>query len=174
MGRRGPPPKPTALKVVCNIDHAHTSTCYSDRKAPNKNEPKPKKVVSLDPPDHICMESKRQWKKLVPQLIELGIVTEIDYQALVLMFEADHNMRAAWDRIEETGSFSYETEKGYECVYPEVSIWKQNAELKRKMLSEFGLTPAARSRIQVVMQTEEDAEKQAEDEYFFRTSNRRA
>src|SRR5687768_14949720 len=74
MGRRGPPAKPTAAKK-------REGTYRADR-AP-KNEPEPK--VGVPPiPASLARDkdAKGCWDLLAPQLVDLGLLTEVDGTAL--------------------------------------------------------------------------------------------
>jgi phage terminase small subunit len=72
MGRRGPAPKPTALKLLQG---------NPGKRAINGREPKPKTGMPRCP-DWLDEEAKACWKRIVPQLNGMGVLTLIDADAL--------------------------------------------------------------------------------------------
>ena len=76
----GPPKKPTQLKIL-------QGTFRKDREP--ENEPEPEKIEEeINPPSHLSWMAKKKWKELVPELIELGLLTNIDLGALEICREA--------------------------------------------------------------------------------------
>lgn len=75
MGR---PPKPTHLKVLEG---------NPGKRAINKNEPKPQaKAPSC--PAHLDKEAKAEWRRISKQLLQLGLLTEVDRAALAAYCQA--------------------------------------------------------------------------------------
>ena len=138
MGRRGPAPKPTALKVL--------SGTRKDRI--NRNEPKPPEGAPPRPKwlDPVAVQ---EWLRIVPELLELGVLTKIDGQALGLYCAAFSEMVHAEGAIAEhglvvtTGNAEYRTVK----ANPAVAIRARAQDRCYRYLQEFGCTPAARSRL---------------------------
>lgn len=118
----GPPPKPTALKLLAgNPGH---------RKL-NDKEPKPR--VGSEPPASIRAEPEllAEWNRQAPRLTRLGLLTEIDDDALAMLC----------------------------CLQVAFSDWvkgdvKTGALIElskelRALWSRFGMTPADRARVKV-------------------------
>lgn len=140
----GPPPKPIELKVLEG---------NPGKRKLNKNAPKPMRVLSLKCPSYIGKYGKQVWKNIVSELSRLGMLTEIDQGALELYCRMYQKWRENEDFLIEKGSvFPIKDEKGrIKCLQPmpQVAIAHQSAEYCRKLLAEFGLTPAARSRLSI-------------------------
>ena len=142
MGSRGPVKKPTALRVLEGNP--------GKRPLPSK-EPKP--VVSAvvpKPPSFLRPAAKRKWKSLAPQLQALGLLTEIDVDALA----ACCNSYATWEafvfELKDPKFKEIITNRfGEVKVNPAVDGIQKAQEEYLKWLKEFGLTPAARSRVEV-------------------------
>ena len=67
MGRRGPKPTPTALKILRgNPGHRPI----------NADEPQPKPAKSLRPPAWLDPKAARIWRELGPRLHALGLLTD--------------------------------------------------------------------------------------------------
>lgn len=140
MGRRGPAPKPTSLKLI-------QGTYRKDRAAPN--EPRPD--VSIPKcPTWLSKEAKREWKYITPHLASLGLLTMIDRAAIASYCQ----LYAEWVRLEKWAidhpDEHYQVaSSGYLSPHPNIS---QRDKVRKDMLAflrEFGLTPAARTRVSV-------------------------
>lgn len=144
--------KPTNLKVI-------QGTFRKDR-AP-ANEIKPKPALTLDVPKGLDQSAKRTWRQLAPILRKLGLLTEADLHSFVALCEA-------WSRFERarrrarvvlTQRMKYTAEHLDLIRKVEVSV--ERAEHSWRQLSaEFGLTPAARSRLDVWAPPSEEDEFQ--------------
>lgn len=140
MTRRGRPPKPTNLKVLEGNP--------GKRPLP-VNEPKPKPIPPKCPA-WMAIEGKKLWKKLMPELERLGLMTTVDGAA----FEAVCQNYATWVKCEKHLkkhglTMEVETRGGgiYEMQRPEVSIGQKSLKSVHTFMVEFGLTPAARVRL---------------------------
>lgn len=141
------PKKPTALKLLEGNP--------GKRPLP-QNEPKPAPIMP-DCPKWFDAEAKRFWEKYAPKLYNLGLLTEIDGPA----FEAVCQRYSLWVRCEKrlkSKGLIMKTETGYEQQRPEVSIAKNALADVKAFLTEFGMTPASRSRIDLKLDEKEDDE----------------
>jgi P27 family predicted phage terminase small subunit len=134
MGLRGPAPKPTALKLL-------------NGKAPNAREPKPERVAP-QMPKHLDKDAQKEWKRLSSMLLRIGVLTEADGMTLACLCQAWSTMVKAQKKLSETGML-LKTPSGYIQQSPLVSIINNCADTVTKLSREFGLTPAARTRITV-------------------------
>ncbi|WP_455387464.1 phage terminase small subunit P27 family [Petrachloros mirabilis] len=159
MGSRGPAPTPT------EILKRRGSREISKR----KNEPKPDKGQPVTP-DMLDGDAKQVWDQLTDELDKIGVLTVIDGNALVRYCRM-------WVRWQQCDAFIKKYGESYplkdangnvRCFqqFPEVGILNKLSVLLLRLEQEFGLTPAARTRIQVDV----SAAKQTKDkERFFRT-----
>lgn len=157
MGRRGPPAKPTETKVL-------EGTFRKDRA--KKHEPKPE-LATPSCPNWLNTEAKREWRRIVPLLESLNLLTKVDRSALAGYCQAYSRWREAERILDDEGlTMEYETKAG-DVIYqarPEVAIAQQSAKLMKSFLAEFGLTPASRTRINAPPPA---AEKKDETKEFF-------
>jgi P27 family predicted phage terminase small subunit len=135
MGR---PRKPTNLKVLEGNP--------GKRPLP-ENEPKP---VPIAPPcpAHLDSRAKKEWKRITPELEHLGLLTRIDMAALAAYCQAYSRWIEAEKMIRKHGML-VKNQKGYPVVSPYMAIINKSLEQMKSYLTEFGLTPASRSRIDV-------------------------
>jgi P27 family predicted phage terminase small subunit len=140
MGKRGPPPKPTALKLV---------TGNPGKRALNKREPKSAGQFG-PPPAHLDSVGKNLWRQLAKTLAGMALESASDRRALELLCSAYEEWRAA-RRIVVRDGMTYErsTAQGDTIISirPEVRIAADAMRRLHRMMLEFGLTPSARSRV---------------------------
>lgn len=137
MGKRGPAPKPTALKLI-------SGTYRADRAA--RKEAKPKSVAPSCP-GWLSQEAKREWRRVVGDLEALGLVTQIDRAALAAYCDAYQMWYDARRSLDAAGTLVQETESGYLTQRPEIGIINTALKAMRQFMAEFGMTPAARTRV---------------------------
>ena len=136
MAQRGRKPKPTALKELEG---------NPGKRQLNINEPKPlAKAPSC--PKWLDPEAKKEWRRLSKKMEQIGILTEIDMAAFAGYCQAYARWKAAEEFISKHGAI-VKTPSGYWQQVPQVSIAQQYMKAMQKFAEQFGLTPAARSRI---------------------------
>lgn len=150
MGR---PRKPTAQKKI-------EGTHRPDR-AP-RNEPKPE-VKAPSCPTWLDVEAKREWRRVVPYLVRLGLVSIVDRAALAAYCQNFARWYRAEKLIKELG-LTMSTDKGYVMQRPEVGIANSAMKQMLKFMTEFGMTPSARSSIEIDMPAESATKKDPWDE----------
>lgn len=146
MARR---PKPTALKLLQG---------NPGKRAFNQQEPQ---LIAEcpDPPAWLTKRGRELWAELGPLLVTARIMTKADASALALLCEAYALFRHARMHVRRDGlTYTSETEGGGTMVKarPEVAIMQDSWRQIRLMLVEFGLTPAARSKVSAVGLSEKD------------------
>lgn len=144
MGRRGPPPKPTALRLL-EGDVSHRPS--------NSLEPKPALVMPRCP-QWLSPEAKKGWRRLAPQLHRLRVLTEVDGDALAAYCQTYSRWKDAEQFIAKHGAvYPLRDDSGrIKCMQqvPQVSIARTLLLVLRAYQQEFGLTPASRSRVSMV------------------------
>jgi phage terminase small subunit len=119
----GPPPKPSALKLL----HGNPGK----RKLPQR-EPKP--PLGAEPPKFIRADAVllAEWNRQAPRLKRVGVLTEIDDDALAALCVLEVKF------VEMTSS-------GEASASALANLTKE----LRALWSRFGMTPADRARVQV-------------------------
>lgn len=126
-GRR---PKPSALKIV---------------NGKNADEPQPE-VVLPKPPRHLSAVAKKEWKRITPLLFDMKVLAEIDTVALAAYCNAFARWREAEDKVAEEGMI-VKAPSGYPIQSPYLAIANKALEQMHKLLIEFGMTPASRTKV---------------------------
>lgn len=144
-GRR---PLPTAVKKLRG---------NPGKRPPNTLEPKPK-LLAPKMPANLSGLAVDEWKEIVPLLIELGVLSQVDGKALAAYCECFAQWRRAMEEVEERGILIEEPivalvsgeVVGYKIKRnPAVSMANDQLKLMKSYLVEFGLTPASRGRLKI-------------------------
>lgn len=136
MGRRGPAPEPTALRVLRG---------NPGRRPLNVDEPQPEPITAQDKraecPAWLTGDARLLWKRVAPEAIRKGLLTVLDLPA----FEALCQSYARWRQFEKLTGRNLELaiSKGY-----------RNAAVKERQLmlqfgARFGFDPSSRSNVKV-------------------------
>jgi P27 family predicted phage terminase small subunit len=154
-GRR---PLPSHLKVVKGTP---------GKRALNKNEPKPRREVPSCPA-HLSDEAKVAWGRMSVLLDRMGVLTEADAYALERGCAVYAEILAYQALVNQDGP-TYETTntQGDRSIKanPAVAMLADADRRFKAWLVEFGLTPAARSKVHV--QNPDEDEKQDPLQEFF-------
>jgi len=111
----------------------------------NKSEPKPEPIVP-DCPTELGPVARQEWDRLAGELGKLKILTALDRAALAAYCGAYALWAEATEAIQKYGTM-VKSPTGYPIQSPYVSIANRQAEIMMRIASEFGFTPASRSRI---------------------------
>jgi len=144
----GRKPLPTNLHIL------NGNPSNLDLEKRKKLEPKPNRTIPKCP-EWLNEEAKKEWKRIVPELKRLGLLTSIDGGALAGYCQAWGRYVEAEKKITEQG-LVLKTHSGYKQVIPEVTIAQKYLQICKSFMVEFGLTPSSRSRISVPNGQEED------------------
>jgi len=99
-------------------------------------------------PKHLSEPARKEWRRITKILSEVGLLTELDRTALALYCEAYAEYIEASEQIRQHGLL-LKSPLGYPTQSPYLSIRNRAAAQMRSYMLEFGMTPAARSRVTV-------------------------
>ena len=153
MGRRGPPKKPTALRI------AGTS-----HRRENAHEPRPPEGAP-EPWSGLNDDAKAVYGELIETLKPLGVVTVSDGLMLSMLASAIDGYAKCSKVIDEQG-MTVMAQNG-EKTRPEAVQLHKFRESILRIAGRFGLSPADRAGLTDLDQLGKDAEKRNRDEYFF-------
>jgi P27 family predicted phage terminase small subunit len=127
------------------------------KRAINRNEPEPAVPdTPPDPPDFLNEDAKNEWWKVVPELMRLGLLTVLDHAPLAaycqaygrwMMAERALARMAAGDA--QLSGFMIKGSSGSPMANPLVKIARCEAENMVRYGAEFGLSPRARTHLNV-------------------------
>lgn len=142
---RGKVPKPDAIKEA-----------QGTLKKSRVNNDQPVFDVPKDlpkPPNTMNIYGKRLWNAMLPMLVNVGLYTEADYNAFELLCMAYGDMIKARKDLAKSGTVVL-SPNGAVYQHPNVGIANQAWKRVKDMLTQFGLTPAERSRVKALSPSE--------------------
>src|SRR3954452_3736828 len=143
VGRR---PTPNRLKVLEG---------NPGRRPLNHAEPKPR-IALPSCPAELGDAAKQEWRRVGKDLQRLGLLSNIDPAGLATYCEAWGQWLEAIAAVQLSGAV-VKAPSGYPILNPHLAVANQAYQRMKAMLVEFGMTPAARSRIVATpAETEED------------------
>jgi len=134
---KGRKTKPTAIKrLEGNLG----------RRKINENEPAPELILPPAPAD-LTDVGRAKWDELAALLFNQGVLTEMDLEMLTLFCQEFENYTDARKNIKSFGGPVLKTDKGNPIQNPYLSIANQCKNNMLKILLEFGMSPASRSKV---------------------------
>jgi len=128
---------PTALKILAGNP--------GKRRLP-EHEPQAKPAAP-PMPDGMSAAAKAEWRRLVPELVALGVLTSIDRAALVGYCEAWSTYLRANLELAKPDAPLVQTTTGGDSLSAWLRVRSAAAKEMRDFATEFGLTPASRTRV---------------------------
>lgn len=137
MGRRGPAPKPTALRVLHGDKPSRINTA----------EPRPRDLVPAKPP-WLSKYAAEEWDRVIPDLEAMRTVKAVDASALAAYCEAVARLRTTAEIVAKAGPLIVGRD-GLPHKNPAVAQARDASNEVRAWAREFGLTPSARSPLKI-------------------------
>lgn len=129
-----------------------------------ENEIKPD-VDRVRCPDWLCEVGRTEWKRMEQDLLELGLLTNLDINQLAIYCDAYAKYIKATKEIEESGLvIEYTNKAGATNIIPNpnVSIATKYADLIKKYCTEFGLSPSSRAKMAIPIKVETKTDEKDE------------
>ncbi len=106
-------------------------------------------------PGWLAPAAKREWSRLAPDLVRLGLLTPIDRIEFSMICQCWALYEEANKDIQENGT-TFTTETGYQGPRPSVALMVKMMDKIIQLGAKFGLSPSDRARIDLPMPEEED------------------
>lgn len=143
MGKRGPTPTPT------NVLKMRGSWRGEER----QNEPQPV-IESVTMPRYLKGRERGIWQYIAPKLLEVRVFSKLDRSALARYCQLEAKFRETMDFLEKNGDTYPVRDKDDNVVsmrlFPQTLLMLKLCDQLGKLESHFGLTPASRTRIEVM------------------------
>lgn len=141
MGLRGPKPLPANVHLLRGNPSKKSAAELRDGLSPDVEIPKP--------PRHLKGEALKEWKRVSVELEKLGLVSQIDRAVLAMYCTAWGRYVDAEAKILELGERGLVdvTPNGFPVQSAWLTVANKAMEQCLKYLSEFGMSPSARSRV---------------------------
>lgn len=138
--KRGPAPLPRAVKE---------NRGNPGKRPLNNREPKPVEGAPSCP-SFMSKEARAHWRRIVPLLRDMGVLAKCDIGVLAAYCESFAEFKQASIELQEGGKLTFTTDKGNVIPHPLVGIKNTAARNMHRFAQDFGLTPAARTRIEIM------------------------
>lgn len=152
---RGRPAKPTSLKLIDG---------NPGKRAINGQEPDPEYLNDLSPPEFLTDDAKAVWKELAQNLRNARVLTKLDVPMLQMVCESIATYRNAVKKCEQRhakGDISESSSIGYWEMIKSMSFKQAMAAMQQ-----FGMSPAARTRIAIQPQGDLFSDQKGGQNYF--------
>lgn len=143
MGQRGPKTLPD------NVHRLNGNPSKKNLGAASGPPIVPVEIPNM--PSHLDTEARKEWKRISVELEKLGLVSLIDRAALAVYCVAYSRWAKAEKKLkslDEAGLVEI-TPNDYKQIGVWLQISNRAVEQMHKFLAEFGMTPSARSRVNV-------------------------
>jgi len=159
--KRGAKPVPTKLRVL----RGNPGKRSLPAREPQATQPA--KVPAV--PSHLSRIAAAEWRRIVGELHAIGVLTGLDLRILEAYCDTYAKVRAASIVLDKQGlTYTTTTETG--CAMhrkrPEAEVYSTALGHMRAYACELGITPSARTRVQVPAKKDDDAAR--DDEFFAR------
>jgi len=143
VGRRGPPPKPTRMRLLEG---------NRGKRRINEYEPQPEKAAPPCP-RWLTPEARKVWKRVAALLRKMRLLTVAEEDALVAYAQTFARWKAAEEFLARHGDvYPIRDDQGrVKCMaqFPQVAIARHLLAVLKSYQQEFGFTPSARTRLSV-------------------------
>ena len=152
MAKRGPKRIPTI--TLRNRGSWRASGRQSEPRLP---------VEAPEPPETLAGEARAEWDRIVPRLIDAGVITAVDRAILVAYCETWAEYNAVWKScLDDKGDYEpvIKTDKGNRVQNPATGLRNKLRHQLKDLAGCLGITPADRSSVKAAPKAEpEDAKK---------------
>ena len=148
MSLTGPKPKPTVI---------HQMNDNPGKRDISERIELENRVERIEPGDVIKAPewirnnpiANAEWERVAPILADLGLLKANDTSALEAYCKCWSRYKEAEQQIDKAQSTIIKTPSGYVQQIPQVSIAHRYLKLAKEFMTEFGLTPSSRGRMQL-------------------------
>ncbi len=124
----------------------------------NGQEPKPAPgPARARPPLPLTKEGGAHWRRLLKQLRDAKIYTQLDGPALALLADALAKWQKAQEHIIQHGAVMFDDDGRLLGQNPNIGVQQDAFKTLSKLMVEFGLTPSSRARLKVETPAAPDA-----------------
>ena len=127
--------KPKGLKEIASSQH---------KLPPETKETEPARI--LECPAELGPAARQEWDRIVSELTSKGVLSSFDRGPLAVYCNAYAQYFEAMQEVQKYGAM-IKSPNGYPVQSPYLAVANRYADTMVRIASEFGFTPASRSRI---------------------------
>lgn len=117
------------------------------------NTPEPPRAKTFRCPVWMGKHGQELWRKIAPQLLKAGVLTEWDRSSFETLCSNYHMMRISEAELARDG-LTVRDDRGGVKKHPAAAIFKAASDTYSKHAELFGLSPVSRQRLDVKVQQE--------------------
>lgn len=134
---RGRKPLPDTLKVLKGTDQPSRM---------NPEQPQAGVDQLQFVPEELSEKAQKHWAKIRPQLVESGVINNLDRYALMALCEAWATFLEAMTQVRRSGIL-VKGRHGEPVRNPYLKVVNESTAQLTKLFAEFGMTPSSRQRV---------------------------
>jgi P27 family predicted phage terminase small subunit len=138
MGKRGPKPTPTH---ILELRGSKLAKGRGDNPRPDPTPP--------PCPTWLDREARAEWRRIVPELERLGLLTRVDRAALTCYCQAWSELNDATRVLKRDGKYLHLGENGYLSPHPALAQQRAAWKTIKDFCALFGLDPSSRTGLHV-------------------------
>jgi len=147
--------------IPVNFNRKHLTTEEKEKRSRNENALKARSD-KIRCPSWLDKEARKEWRRLVGELKEMGLLTNLDTSALAICCDAYAKYMDATKKINDTNLVGVHTNKAGAknlVINPYVMVAQKYADQYKKYCVEIGLTPNARMRMTTTAKAEPEKDE---------------
>jgi P27 family predicted phage terminase small subunit len=145
-----PAAKPAALKLLNGRGNGKDAAGRTVNTGPGYVRGAP------DPPEWLSDEARAEWRRVVPELERLRLLSRVTRSSLAGYCETWATFVAATRELQEHGGLTINAKQGT-LAHPAVAIQRNTSAELRRWATEYGLTPASEQKVKAPDAEEEGA-----------------
>jgi P27 family predicted phage terminase small subunit len=134
---RGRKPKPAALRLLEG----------NPGRRPIRDEPQPRYGAPARPRS-LDVEARREWDRLAPEMARLKLLTVLD-ASLFTVYCAVYSHWLSCEKVISEQGMTQTSARGIVRIRPEARLALRYADQLRGIVSDFGMNPTSRTRLDV-------------------------
>lgn len=160
MGKRGPVPKPSAVKKK----HGTYRPSRAAKDEMTNEVPLGRPVA----PSWLDDEARKEWDRVVPILEKARVLTEAD-QAILASYCSAHSLSVKATRAYQKEGLMQRPLKGSKMVrkHPMIKVAQEARAQALRLGAEFGLSPASRTRVSSMPEDPNKEKGDKAEEFLF-------
>ena len=137
MGRRGPVPKPAAVRLLNGRSEGRDSG--------GRRVPPPRKTVGEppQPPDYLDAIELAEWERIVDDLEPLGLLRQASHSTMEICCQATSLRLRAYATYRKEGLMAVNPDSGRQGVHPAMRVFLDASKLYLAAARELGVTSSS-------------------------------
>ena len=151
-------------RTKTNAQHKRDGTYRADRHG--GSEPK-YKLGNKTPPKDLNAAAKTEWKRLVPELVRLGMFTVADRSVFAVYCQAHADFWQLTKELNAMSCWTHTARNGVQSAVPQVNARKTAWGMLKEAATRFGFDPSSRAGMDIGTQAAPKSGQQSPEDFLF-------